>query len=86
MRKALIQVSAKWKMIAMRFKIPSNAIEDIKRMYKRDSNQCLTAVIVKWLQSSSEHSWSDVICAIAAQIGGDTPTEAKKVAREYKRK
>ena len=84
MRKALIQVSAQWKTIAMRFKITQNATEEIKKMYKRDCDQCLTAVIVKWLQSPCEHSWSDVICAIAARVGGDNPTKAKKVAREYK--
>ena len=85
-RRAMMNVSAKWTMIAVRFGLAENRREAIKREFKRDSDQCLTAVIKEWLMSPGEHSWKDVICAIAGRVGGDSPLEAGKVAEEYQSK
>ena len=77
-------VAAKWEMIAVRFKVPPNEVEDFKKKFKRDSDQCLTAMLVEWLSAARGCSWRAVVCAIAARVGGDNPREAEKVAREYR--
>ena len=80
----MLGVAARWEMIATRFKISRNKIEDFRKKFKRDSDQCLTAIIVEWLRAARGCSWRAVVCAIAARVGGDNPREAEKVAQEYK--
>jgi hypothetical protein len=82
-RRAMNGVSAKWPMIAVRFKISGNKTDDFKKKFKRDSDQCLTAVIAEWLQCGDGCFWRNVVCTMAARVGGDNPFEAEKVAREY---
>lgn len=79
-------VASKWSMIAIRFQIPSDKIDNIKKKFKNDSDQCLTGIIVEWLQRGVECSWKSVVFAIAAHVGGDNPSIAEKVAREYQGK
>ena len=76
-------VASKWFMISVRFEIPSDRAEDIKKKYKKDSDQCLTAIIVEWLRRAIGCSWRNVVSAIAAHVGGDNPAEAEKVAQAY---
>lgn len=81
--RAMNGVSSRWSTIAIRFKISQDKIDDIKKKYRRNSDQCLMAIIVEWLQRGEECSWKSVVCAIAARVGGDNPREAEKVALEY---
>lgn len=82
----MIQVSSRYPMIACRFMLPQNTSEATKKKYKGDPDQCLTGIVVEWLKLKNGCSWKNVICAIAARVGGDNPRLAERVAQEYRSK
>ena len=82
--RAMNGVSAKWQQIALRFKLAGGKTDGIKSRLRKDPDRCLLEVIAEWLQSdAADCTWRSVVCAIAARVGGDNPSEAEKVAKEY---
>ena len=88
-RAALINVSAEWYNIGVHFRIHVNILDQIKRENRSDCDRCLTAMIAEWLKSSPTRvdspTWKKVVAAIASRVGGDNPSEAKRIAEDYSR-
>ena len=86
-RAALINVSAEWYNIGVHFKIHVNILDQIKRENRSDCDRCLTAMIAEWLKSNrgDPPTWKKVVAAIASRVGGDNPSEARKIAEDYSR-
>ena len=88
-RAALINVSAEWYNIGVHFRIHVNILDQIKRKNRSDCDRCLTAMIAEWLKSSPTQvdspTWKKVVAAIASRVGGDNPSEARKIAKDYSR-
>ena len=88
-RAALINVSAEWYNIGVYFRIHVNTLDQIKRENRRDCDKCLTAMIAEWLKSSASKvdppTWKMVVVAIASRVGGDNPSEAKRIAEDHSR-
>ena len=88
-RAALINVSAEWYNLGVHFRIHVNDLDQIKRKNHSDCDRCLTAMIAEWLKSSpgrvDSTTWKKVVEAIASRVGGDNPSEARKIAKDYSR-
>ena len=86
-RAALINVSAEWYNIGVHFKIHVNILDQIKKENRSDCDRCLTAMIAEWLKSNrgDPPTWKKVVAAIASRVGGDNPSEARKIAKDYSR-
>ena len=85
---AMINVSARWYNIGIHFGLSINTLDEIKSMNRLDSDKCLTDMIAEWLKNYKQKhgcpTWRKVVIAISSQTGGDNPSEASKVAKEYK--
>ena len=83
-RAALINVSAEWYNIGVHFRIHVNTLDQIKRENRRDCDRCLTAMIAEWLKNDTGDppTWKKVVAAIASRVGGDNPSEAKRIAQD----
>ena len=86
-RMAMIKVSSRWYIIGIHFGLPMNTLDAIKSKNRNDSDKCLTCVIAEWLKNFSKKqgppTWRKVAIAVSSRVGGDNPSEACKIAKEY---
>lgn len=80
-RVAMLAVSTRWKDIGLIFGINITILDKIGKDYRHNSDKRLTYVIAEWLKNHQpEPTWRKVCHALAAQAGGDNPSEAKRIA------
>ena len=68
----------------MSFGIDVAELDKIERENRHNSDRCLTFVIAEWLKNHQpDPTWRKVCFTLAAQAGGDNPSEAKKIALQW---
>ena len=84
-RIATINVCANWYNLGIYLHLPVDSLDQMRSRYRHNSERCLTAVLGEWLRNpiKGTPSWTAVVCAVAARVGGDNPSEARKIARAY---
>ncbi len=84
---AMINVSVRWYNIGVHFGLPINTLDSFRSKNRNDSDKCLTCVIAEWIKNFPKKqglpTWRKVAIAVSSRVGGDNPSEACKIAKEY---
>ena len=83
---AMQRVSAHWKNVGLNLGLDVADLDRIGQENKRSTDKCLTAVIAEWLKNHPPDcppTWRKVCFTVAERIGGDNPSEARRIANEH---
>lgn len=88
-RMAMVDVASHWYNIGIHFGIPTGKMDEIRSKNRNDPDFCLTSILVVWLRTHNlklgPPTWRKVVIAVSSRVGGDHPSLASKIAKEYKR-
>ena len=80
----MIEVSVHWYSIGLQLGVDMSTLDKIRSAHRRDVDRCLTLVIGEWLKNSKKCTWTKVVIAVSARVGGDNPALASRIAKGCK--
>lgn len=90
--KALVDVSAKWKVIGVAFRLKSGKLKEIAASNQTGNpSDCLYEVLVNWVNRNynterfGEPTWRRVVEVVADSSAGDNAALARTIAMDHQR-
>ena len=85
----MISVADSWKAIGRGLRIDNGRLRTIQANYPRDSEECLSEMLICWLKRNynverfGEPTWRAVVKVVAHPAGGGNPALALSIAEQH---